>query len=659
MVELRVLGGLDIRSSHGRRIAEPPTQPKRQAVLLYLTLAVPGGFHSRESLMALLWPESDDASARHSLRNALHSLRRSLGEDILLARGESQVAVNPDAIHCDALKVRGLLAAGRWEEALAGWTGDPLPGFHVSGAPEFERWLDEQRSTLKREIVAAGWKRADELEAAGNMSGAARSARRAVDIGAPDEAGVRRLMRLLDAAGDRVAALDAYDRFADRLAAEYETEPSVETSDLMQVLRRRTPAIPPASATSPGSPPPAVAGTRSRVVSRRAVFTGAVAAGAIFAVLASDIFGHSPSLVARAPEADGTGRLPQRFREDTASYSSYLRGMTLVSRWETMAARDTFQALIDRRPLYAPGYQGLARAYTRSIFDWHIGRQLAPEDAWPASEAAARNAIALDSGFALPYGELAAAAFYWRWDFRRADTLLRRSLALAPGDPDGHHRRAAWFRWQGEFDSAVVEMGRAHELDPLRPLYSQELGWNLFYARRYQEAEEQFRLTSRQYAQWNLGAVGIATVRLAEGHLRDALVAQREFLAGIGDTTALRQFPLVSSDAQADSIWHLAWRAELVQLDSSVRAGDAVIPSRFALAHARLRDTDATLRWLDSAYAKRDAFMEALAFHPDLDFLRGDPRYRAWLATLPWLRGRPCCGGTSLDLRSHVPSASR
>jgi len=71
MIELRVLGTLGIQPLNGGAPVAAVTQPKRLALLLYLALAEPSGPHSRESLMALLWPEADAESTRHSLRNTL------------------------------------------------------------------------------------------------------------------------------------------------------------------------------------------------------------------------------------------------------------------------------------------------------------------------------------------------------------------------------------------------------------------------------------------------------------------------------------------------------------------------------------------------------------------------------------------------------------
>src|SRR5437868_15386562 len=51
---------------------------KAQALLIYL--AVEGGMHSRSKLAALLWPDSEPAEARKTLRNAITLLRSLLAD---------------------------------------------------------------------------------------------------------------------------------------------------------------------------------------------------------------------------------------------------------------------------------------------------------------------------------------------------------------------------------------------------------------------------------------------------------------------------------------------------------------------------------------------------------------------------------------------------
>ena len=380
MIDIRVLGTLEIHRPDGSVPPVALTQPKRLALLLYLALAEPSGYQSRESLMALLWPEADDESARHSLRNALYGLRQTLGEAAFVTRGEGYLGLEPGAVCCDALEVRRLLAGRRWEEATAAWGGDLVPGFHVSGAPEFERWLDDQRTSLRRAVTDAAWRRVDELERSGE-AGLVPAAQRAWALDPRNEAGARRLIGFLDSTVGRGAALRAYDELADYLRRECETEPSAETRALIGALKARI--EPQASRTLPASPsPPEPTVSEGDAVSevepsgfpvrRRTAGIGAMAAAVLLTLGLVSVFGREPGVSATTggsmdsmttAERKGALRLAPRYRRDTSAYGSYLRGLAIRFKGSPMASRDTFAMLVERDPLYAPGLSGLAHAY--------------------------------------------------------------------------------------------------------------------------------------------------------------------------------------------------------------------------------------------------------------------------------------------------------
>ena len=68
------------------------------------------------------------------------------------------------------------------------------------------------------------------------------------------------------------------------------------------------------------------------------------------------------------------------------------------------------------------------------------------------------------------------------------------------------------------------------------------------------------------------------------------------------------------------------------------RDGESVGATAFAYAHADLHDTSETLQWFDSMLARRDPALQAIPLDPVFDFLRDDPRYKAWEAKRPWNR---------------------
>ncbi|UCG76543.1 MAG: hypothetical protein JSV95_04410, partial [Gemmatimonadota bacterium] len=205
MIRLSLLGPLDLRAADGRQVLSVLAQPKRVALLAYL--ASQPGYVRRDTLLGVFWPESDEESARHALRQSLYTLRRSLGPRLLVTRGDEELAIDRDRLACDAVDFERAVQGDRPEAALELYRGDLLEGFFLSGAPAFEKWLDGRRATLRSQAAEAAWALAEGAERTGDSAEAADWARRAAGYAADDESTLHRLMTLLDRVGDRAAAL--------------------------------------------------------------------------------------------------------------------------------------------------------------------------------------------------------------------------------------------------------------------------------------------------------------------------------------------------------------------------------------------------------------------------------------------------------------------
>lgn len=146
MLRLSLLGPVTIR-----RASDPPTvsrlaQPRPLALLCYLALATPRGLHSRDSLIALLWPERDQHSGRQALRNALHAIRQALGSELVVTAGDGLVGLDASKLSCDVWALeRGVL-----QRSDAHVAGESFTGFHVSNAHAFGVWLDAMRARIAR-----------------------------------------------------------------------------------------------------------------------------------------------------------------------------------------------------------------------------------------------------------------------------------------------------------------------------------------------------------------------------------------------------------------------------------------------------------------------------------------------------------------------------
>jgi TolB-like protein/DNA-binding SARP family transcriptional activator/Tfp pilus assembly protein PilF len=237
MYRLRAFGGL-VLERDGVRL--DGVAGHRKALSLLAALAAHGSL-GRERLMALLWPESDAARAKGSLKQAVHLLRRQLSAPDLLV-GTAELRLNPDRIESDVQLFARALDAGDAEAAIALYGGPFLDGVHLEGTPEFERWADERRAELAEryaraleELARGAEVRGDPLAAAGWW--------RQLQAADPFNGRVAlQLMRTLDAAGDRAAAL-RHARAHDQLLRE-ELGIAADAAIYDLAERLRSPAAP-------------------------------------------------------------------------------------------------------------------------------------------------------------------------------------------------------------------------------------------------------------------------------------------------------------------------------------------------------------------------------------------------------------------------------
>src|SRR5829696_6412832 len=118
MIDLRTLGTLELTSSESSTVSSVLVQPRRTALLCYLALATPRGFHRRDTLFALFWPEDDAEQARHALRQSVYFLRRALGATAIVSRGDDELALALEKVRCDVWEFEAALDRGRPAAAL-------------------------------------------------------------------------------------------------------------------------------------------------------------------------------------------------------------------------------------------------------------------------------------------------------------------------------------------------------------------------------------------------------------------------------------------------------------------------------------------------------------------------------------------------------------
>jgi DNA-binding SARP family transcriptional activator/tetratricopeptide (TPR) repeat protein len=439
VLHLRTLGALDLRTSEGASVGILLAQPRSSGLLIYLLLARPGAYVTRDTLCAMFWPDADDEHARGALSQALTRIRRAAGEAVLEPRGRSELRVVPGAVGCDVLAFEEAVKAGDTAAALALYAGPFLAGFHVPSAPGFEGWVEVERDRLRSLAAGAAADLARQELARGRLAEAGRAAARALGLAPESEAVAGDLVRRLWDAGDRAGALALYETWATTMARQLELEPSPELQGLAAELRAegRAPVMPSAPSASrapeasvasdpgPVPDPQPAPDPRQRPGPRgpgrwrpaRRVATG-TAAGALM-LLAGWALVHVGIVTARFPvEATGGGDMAFAARDwlVVADFDAPSVDPALALAFQTLLIRDVESAG------YASVVGGLGALSKRALEDVLTRMRVPPDtrvDAGLACEIAEREGAAgVLAGRVLPLG----------------DDYVLAAFVLAPGD---------------------------------------------------------------------------------------------------------------------------------------------------------------------------------------------------------------------------------
>ena len=202
MYSLRTFGAL-VLARDGSSVEPFETQRKTLAILAVLAT---DGTVTRDRLMALLWPDSDNERARGSLKQAIHSLRHQLDAPDLVV-GKNDLSLNPGLITSDVKRFQDALRAGETREAVALYQGPFLDGVHLNGSAELEEWVEARRGSLALEYRNGLERLAREAETQGNLGEAVDWWTRRATEDPLDGKAALHLMQALAAAGRPTAAL--------------------------------------------------------------------------------------------------------------------------------------------------------------------------------------------------------------------------------------------------------------------------------------------------------------------------------------------------------------------------------------------------------------------------------------------------------------------
>jgi tetratricopeptide (TPR) repeat protein len=184
------------------------------------------------------------------------------------------------------------------------------------------------------------------------------------------------------------------------------------------------------------------------------------------------------------------GRSTNKYAPNPEAYELYLKGRFYVKQRtfpEVDKSTEYFQRSIEKDPSFALAYAGLA--------DSHLANAIrSPQTFYPKAKAAASRALELDDDLAEAHAALGAEKADFEYDWPGAEQEFKRAIQLNPNYAEAHFRYAySYLTPLGKSEQAIAEMKKALELDPFSRIYNTVLGITYFYARKYDQAEEQFK----------------------------------------------------------------------------------------------------------------------------------------------------------------------
>jgi len=308
------------------------------------------------------------------------------------------------------------------------------------------------------------------------------------------------------------------------------------------------------------------------------------------------------------------------------AYDAYLRGRQYWNRQtipELKRAAEEFKRSIDESPNYAPAYAGLADCYsTLALFG-----ALSPLDILDKAGAAAIKARQLDPTLAEGQISLGIISGFFDWNWPAAEKDFKTAISLNPSLSNAHHWYAHMLEAVGRIEEGFTEIKRAHELDPLSPVFEEDIALASFYRREYGEVLEYARkLLQLQPNFWRVHHL-LGRVYVQQGRFREAIGEFEQSVALSGG--------FVSSAALASAYaasGKLTDARRLLRELKDRSTTSYVDPETIAEVHAALGETEEALRWLDKACDNRAPIFAWIAKRdPKFDRLRNDPHFKGLL----------------------------
>jgi TolB-like protein/DNA-binding winged helix-turn-helix (wHTH) protein/Tfp pilus assembly protein PilF len=283
-----------------------------------------------------------------------------------------------------------------------------------------------------------------------------------------------------------------------------------------------------------------------------------------------------------------------------------------------------FQQAIDKDPNYAPAYAGLAETLAL-LGTWQAA---VPKDVMPKARTTALKALQLDDTLPEAHASLALIAEQYDYDWQTAEGEFRHAIQLDPGNATAHQWYAECLSFEGRFDEALAESGRARQLDPLSLIITADDGMILYYARQYDRAIEEFHTVREIEPDFPR----TETIFFAYGEKGDSARAVSGLEEAARRTHSENTPPVLAEETYLYGRWGKPAEAERsfaqFEKESKLHPAEAALPWVQLRALIGIGRKDDAIALLRKGFEDRTSTPVTLGVDPLYDSLRSDPRFQ-------------------------------
>lgn len=328
--------------------------------------------------------------------------------------------------------------------------------------------------------------------------------------------------------------------------------------------------------------------------------------------------------------SDEKTMLVKRYTDDIEAYNLYLKGryhFAKITEGGIEKALDYFHQVVDKDPMYALAYAGIADCHLRNT--WYYFRP--PKEELPKALAFVEKALTLDSQLSEAHASLALTKMLYERDWDGSGKEFEHAIDLNPGNSLARSYYSVYFAVLGKHSESIEEAQKALDLDPISLWEMINLGMRYYYDFQFDKSLEQIQkaidLDPNNYVAHNYSVFPLVCLGRYDEAVQSAQRAEK--ILGERTPHILCAFGLAYS-LSGDRGEAQKVLKELIALSDKGTIPLFIIP----WIYFSLDERDKAFEWIERGFEENDPLLMWIKSDPIFRRLEGDPKYNEMLKKL-------------------------